>query len=431
MGRFHRYELWTGPVAAIRRRLAVLRNQGFRRLLAGRSVSFLGDGLYAVAAMWLVYELTGSTAYTGLAGALTRAPGLFSVLVGPVVDRSRLDRILTLSEVGGAMFALVVPVAFVLGYRSVFIVLAAIPLVALSGLFAAPAQNATLPRLVADGELVRANSVFSVVTNTVDAAARAVAGAIIAVLGAVSLYVIDAATFAVATLLFAGLSVPPRERDGDSFDFADYRADLREGFDLLSKSVAGRMLAASLFANFLGGVAFAVLPAFAAILGGPRTYGLLLAGITVGGVLGSVGASAVDHLPFGYLTIVGFVVAGLVWLGAVLVAGPLVAVVLFAASRIPIGIYNVSVVATFQTGVPDDLLGRVTATTSSASNLVAPAGLLLGGLAGELLGARTVMLAGGVGSLLMAAYWLAVPSLRRFEPPKAVTPGEFAQSTPE
>lgn len=422
-------ESWSSPIAAIRRRLAVLRNPEFRRLLAGRSVSFLGDGLYAVAAMWLVYELTGSTAYTGLAGALTRAPSIFRVLVGPVVDRARLDRLLTLSEVGGAAVALVVPVAFVLGYRSVVVVLATIPLVALSGLFAAPAQNATLPRIVDEESLVRANSVFSVVTNAVDAAARAVAGAIIAAFGAVTLYAIDAATFAVAALLFAGLSVPARERDPDPLDLAEYRTDLREGFDLLTGSVAGRMLVASLFANFLGGVAFAVLPAFAASIGGPQTYGLLVAGITVGGVLGSVAASTVDHLPFGQVTAVGFAVSGAVWIVGVLVAGPVVATVLFAASRLPVGVYNVSVMATFQTGVPDDLLGRVTAATSSASNIVRPLGLLIGGLGGELVGARAVMLADGIGSLLMAAYWLLIPSLRRFGPPTAVTPETFAPST--
>lgn len=61
-----------------------------------------------------------------------------------------------------------------------------------------------------------------------------------------------------------------------------------------------------------------------------------------------------------------------------------------------------------------------------AANLVMPVGMLLGGLAGARVGSRTVMLAGGLGAVLLAAYWLAVPSLRRFGPPNAVTPDEFA-----
>lgn len=413
-------------VSAVRRRLAVLHNRAFRQLLAGRSVSVLGDGLYAIAAMWLVFELTGSTAYTGLAGALTRLPGVFRFLIGPVIDRARLGRMLALSEVGGAVFALVVPVVAVSGELNVVVVLATMPLVAVAGLFAAPAQNATLPRIVEDDLLVRANSAFSVATNTISTVSRAVAGAVIAVAGAVALYVVDVVTFAVAAVLFAGLSIPDHDRDVDPLDLSSYRTDLREGFEVLVGSIAGRMLIASLFANFLGGVSLAVLPAFAATLDGPQSYGLLLAGITVGGVLGSVVASAVDHLPFGWTTIVGFAVSGVLWSVGVVFAGPIVATVLFAASRVPVGVYNVSVVATFQTAVPDALLGRVTAVTSSASSLVAPAGLLLGGIGGELFGVRTIMFADGIGSVLLAGYWFVIPSLRRFGPPTAVTRGEFA-----
>jgi hypothetical protein len=42
----------------------------------------------------------------------------------------------------------------------------------------------------------------------------------------------------------------------------------------------------------------------------------------------------------------------------VVVPGRLVTVGLFALSRIPMGVYNVSVSATIQTGVPDDRLVR-------------------------------------------------------------------------
>jgi hypothetical protein len=194
---------------------------------------------------------------------------------------------------------------------------------------------------------------------------------------------------------------------------------------VLTDSVVGKMLVASLFANFLTGVTLAVLPAFADAVGGPETYGLLLSATTVGIVLGSVAASAVDELPLGATTIVGFASAGLLWSLAVVLPGRLVTVALFALSRVPLGVYNVSVSATIQTGVPDDLLGRVTAVIGSASSLVLPAGMLLGGFAGSRLGSRTVMLASALGSALAGVYWLGVPSLRKFGPPTSVSSGQF------
>lgn len=187
------------------------------------------------------------------------------------------------------------------------------------------------------------------------------------------------------------------------------------------------MLAGSLFSAFLGGASFAVLPAFADGIGGPATYGLLLAGYTVGGVAGSVLAGFLDRRPLGALCVAGFAASAALWVGSVLVGGALATVALFSLARVPTGAYNVAVTAVFQTGVPDDLLGRVMAAASSATNLALPLGMLVGGAAGDVFGSRTVMLANGVGLLLTAAFWAVLPPLRRFGPPTDIADGQFAQ----
>lgn len=421
--------------SALRRRLGVLRNRAFGRLLAGRAVSFLGDGLYTVAAMWLVFDLTGSSAYTGLAGFLMRAPTALKVLAGPLVDRSRLERVLWGSEAFGFLLALVVPLAAWKGRLSVWLVLGVLPLFALTELFAAPAQTAALPRIVRRESLVRANSALSVVTNVVDAGARAVGGALVAAVGAITLFAVDAGTYLVATVVFLKLTVPSANDGRDTengagdgastLDFAAYRRELREGFGVLTDSVVGAMLLASLATNALASAAFAVLPAFAARLGGPTAYGLLLSVVTGGVVVGSLLAPAFESRPLGATSVVAFASSGLLWVAGVEFGGLFATAALFGLSRVPFGIYNVGVQATVQTGVPDELLGRVSATISSLSNVVGPAGLLLGGLAGDVFGPRAVLVAGGVGTLLTALFWATVPSLRRFGPPTAVESGAF------
>ena len=138
-------------------------------MLAGRAVSFLGDGLYTVAAMWLVFDLTGSATYTGLAAFLLRAPQALKLFVGPLVDRSRLGRVLVGSEALGAGLAALVPLAALAGELSVWVVLAVLPLMGLTELLAAPAQTAALPRIVERTSPVRANRAFSLVTSAVHA----------------------------------------------------------------------------------------------------------------------------------------------------------------------------------------------------------------------------------------------------------------------
>lgn len=419
--------------ASIRRQFSIPPEPSFRRMLAGRATSFLGDGLFTVAVMWLTFELTGSTAYTGLAGFLLRAPNALKVLAGPLVDRSRLDRVLVGSEALGVVLALVVPLAALSGHLSVWVVLGVLPFMALTELFAAPAQTAALPRILDRESLVRANSAFSVVTSAVDAGAQALGGVLVAALGAVALYAVDAATYAVAAVLFLGLSIPAaggseageEGHETDALDLASYRRELREGIAVLTGSALGVMLLASLLANFLTSAAFAVLPAYAATLSGAAGYGLLLGATTAGAIVGSLLAPVVEDRPLGVTNAVGLLLAGGLWAAGVELGGIALTAALFAASRVPIGVYNVGVQATMQTGVPDDRLGRVTATVSSLSNVVGPLGLLLGGVAGEAVGASAVLLGGGVGIAVTGLLWAGLPSLRRFGPPTAVQPGAF------
>ncbi|MFD1526142.1 MFS transporter, partial [Halolamina salina] len=129
--------------------------------------------------------------------------------------------------------------------------------------------------------------------------------------------------------------------------------------------------------------------------------------------------------PLGVTNAVGLSLAGGLWIAGVELGGVAVTAALFAASRVPIGVYNVGVQATVQTGVPDDRLGRVTATVSSLSNVVGPLGLLLGGVVGDAVGATAVLLGGGVGIAATGLLWGALPSLRRFGAPTTVRPGAF------
>ena len=413
---------------ALRSQFALPPNRSFRRLLAGRATSFLGDGLFTVAVMWLVFELTGSTAYTGLAGFLLRAPNALKLLAGPLVDRSRVGRVLVGSELLGAVLALLVPLAALAGELSVWVVLGVLPFMALTELFAAPAQTAALPRILDRESLVRANSAFSVVTSAVDAGAQALGGALVAAVGPVALYAVDAGTYAVAAVVFLGVSIPPAEGsddESDPLDLATYRRELREGIAVLTGSVLGLMLLASLLANFLTSAAFAVLPAYAAGISGAAGYGLLLGATTAGAIVGSLLAPAVEDRPLGVTNAVGLTLAGGLWTAGVELGGVAVTAALFAASRVPIGVYNVGVQATMQTGVPEDRLGRVTAAVSSLSNVVGPLGLLLGGVVGDAVGATAVLLGGGVGIAATGLLWGALPSLRRVGAPTAVRPGAF------
>ena len=68
--------------------LRALGSPNFRRYYIGQAVSMIGTWVQSVALMWLAYQLSGSTWFTGLVGFLQSAPNLFlATAAGVLGDR--------------------------------------------------------------------------------------------------------------------------------------------------------------------------------------------------------------------------------------------------------------------------------------------------------------------------------------------------------
>lgn len=421
---------------------ALLSNVSFRRLFGARVVSLVGDNLYIVAAMWLVFELTGSTLFTGIAAFLGRVPRVLSFLAGPVVDSYNPRRILVATEVVQFGLILIVPAAAAAGHLEITLLLTVMFCVAVANQLAGPAQDAVLPRIVDENRLTRANSVFTFTRRTTEAGTRAVAGFAVGLFGVVATFGINAATFAVGAVLFRLVDVPQIEQEeSEAVDsrFAEYMSDVRKGFAVILNSPAITVVAGTAIANLLAGASFAVLPAYAATfsgttmsvlaLTGSSAYGILYAGVGAGLLIGATVASKFEHLTFRTVTLGLFGWTGVVWVGAILLKSLLATAVLFALAWAAIGVYNILAVSILQKGVPNELIGRVFATSDSASNLLRVAGILSGGALGELLSPGDVMISAGSGFLLVGVYWLVSPGTERVPSVSDTETGTFGLDT--
>jgi hypothetical protein len=154
----------------------LLKNRNFAALFFGRMVTNIGDSLYYVAAMWLVFELGGSAFYTGLAGFLTLLPGTLQFLTGPIVDKLQIQKLLVWTQVLQAFLVLLIPAAYYAGVLSVAFILVIMPIIAAIEQFAYPGQSALLPRIIRKDQLVKGNSLFSFAYQGVDLAFNAIAG---------------------------------------------------------------------------------------------------------------------------------------------------------------------------------------------------------------------------------------------------------------
>ncbi|ELY95019.1 hypothetical protein C483_01606 [Natrialba hulunbeirensis JCM 10989] len=445
----------------------VLRQTQFRRLFLGRLIANAGDSLYYVAAMWLVFELGGSAFYTGLAGFLARFPMVLQLLVGPLVDRYPLGRILVSATSVQALLLLVIPAAAVTGQLTVWTVLLVMPFVALAGQFLEPAQKAAVPRLVTREELVSANAAISVAYQGTNLVFMAVGGVLVGLIGATALFVVDSIALGVAAVCFVLLSIPSAgrrtgpeggptgavadgDRDSDSAAVLDadggdattaetriedtaatqtYLGELREGLRYVRGSIIVPMFVGTFVLNFATGAMMAVLPVFAAQSGGPSLYGTLLAAISCGVLLGALSASKIDHIGMGRLFGIGFLASTLAWAIALGIDSALITAVGIGAAWIITGSYNVISASLKQSYVPDTLLGRISSISFSISTGALPLGSLLGGLAGDVFGPTAVMGTVGVAFAGLAGYWFIHPQLRTLPAVDRLDPERYGLGT--
>jgi MFS family permease len=266
-------------------------HRAFRRLAGALAASQIGDWLYNVALLALVFERTHSPTWLAVTTAARVAPiVVLGPLGGVVADRFDRRRVLIGSDVArvGVMGALALVAA-----AGLPIALAPL-LAALATAAGSPypsAIAATTPRLVADVDLPAANALRSAI-GAAGIVVGPAAGAVLLLLASpAAAFLANAGTFALSALLVASVPAGPAFAPGGSD--GGVLADLRAGAAALRRSRPVLLvIGADIAASAMYGAQTVLLVVLAARLG-DASYGLLLAAIGAGGLAGaSVGARA-------------------------------------------------------------------------------------------------------------------------------------------
>jgi len=180
-------------------------NAVFVRLLLSRVLSSFGSTLAFTALAVHIYQRTSSGKVVGAVELVTALPLLaFGLFAGAVADRHDRKRVMIGADLVRTMAWL--GIALDAGLVALF------PLLALSsaaGAFFSPAMTASLPRIVGDRHLLRANSITATAMQVVTVAAPAAGGIGVALFGFGAVSVINAVTFLISALIIWTLPIPP------------------------------------------------------------------------------------------------------------------------------------------------------------------------------------------------------------------------------
>jgi MFS family permease len=268
----------------------MIRDRSFLALLAGEFVSRLGSQFTNLALPWFVLVTTGSAAKMGLVFAVELAPiALLGIPSAALVERFGPKRWMVAMDLVRAPVVAAIPFLHAVGGLSFGLILV---LGALHGTFSVgyfASQRMILPSVVGEDEqrLAQANGLVEGTTNLTNLAGPALAGVLIALLGAANVMWIDAASYLVSVVLI-GLFVRIRR------EVAEESEDARGIFAGLRYLRRDTLLARVSLSSLLFGFAFPMLAASFPVLAyeqydrSPRVAGFLFAVIGAGQVAGSL-----------------------------------------------------------------------------------------------------------------------------------------------
>ncbi len=180
----------------------VLANRPLRLLLLGEFVSSIGDWLYLVALLIIIYQRTNNAVLLGIVGAARILPYVFlSIPAGILADR--VDRRAILMTTDLSRGALMLVLAWLVASDGSIAAIVAITILATCfSSFFGPAIGAYLPSLVTDEtELGPANTAYATLENVAFIVGPALAAIILAASDMTVAFLLNAASFAVVAAI--------------------------------------------------------------------------------------------------------------------------------------------------------------------------------------------------------------------------------------
>lgn len=344
------------------RPLAALRHRNFRLFWTGQLISLTGTWMHQTAQGWLVFKLTDSPFFLGLAGMAASAPILLFTMAGGVIaDRHPKRNIMLLSNTVVMFLALLLAVLVAAGTVNVWHVLILAFLIGSMNAFEIPARQAFIIELVGREDLLNGIALNSSAFHASRMIGPAVAGLIMGAFGLAPCFFINAASFiaivlALFRMRFIADEVNPSPKTG-------MRKSFIEGLKYMmhSPDISALLIAAGIV-SFFGFPYISFLPVYARdiLKTGAAGLGILMGCAGAGAFTGAVGlAVRGDTARKGIV----MAIAGILFSCALLVFSLSTDAWLSYAMLFLVGLGAINQIATantlLQLTVPHELRGRV------------------------------------------------------------------------
>ncbi|GGB13168.1 MFS transporter [Macrococcus hajekii] len=389
-------------------------NTAFYYLLAGRILANIGDSLYYILTMWLVYDITKDAFYTGIINALIITPKIIQFLYGPIIDRINLKKVLIYTQIIQFILILIIATMKYYDYLNIYLLFIVVPIASLVSEFGYPAQTRLIPELLNKDDLVKGNSMMATANQGVDIIFNSISGILISIFSVTILYFSNTIFFLLAFLIFSKIkytSKKDHQFQKDRLTIKNYLHLIKEGFILVKKSLLWVLILGSATINFAIGMIYTLLPIYAHQYNDPKIYGYLLASMSCGLIIGAIISNYFKKYKLGPLCYTSFFISFCLWCLAPFF-NMYIFIILFSMGWISIGLLNVILASASQQVIPRDKLARVDSIKYSLGVITMPVGGVVGGMVTKYISVEFSFILSSIFFLFISLLWILHKDLR-------------------
>jgi MFS family permease len=391
--------------AGLRRSFNSLAVPNYRRYFIGQLISLSGTWMQTVAAIWLILSLTDSGVAVGLTTALQFLPMLLiGAWGGLLADRIPKRRLLITTQLLMAIPALGLFAVTASGVVTPWMVYLAVFAMGTVNAIDNPARQSFVIEMVGPDRVVNAVSLNSVIVQMARIVGPALAGILIATVGIVPCFALNALTF--AAMIFALWGMDPKRLQAAPVAAREPGA-IRAGLRYVARTPELAVpLALMALVGTLGFNFQVILPLLARFSfdGGPTTYAAMVSAMAVGSIVGALVNGS--HGRTGPRLIAGgalaFGIAALLSAAMPALVFEIVTLALLGAAAVT---FAATINSSLQLAVSAEMRGRVMALYSVVFLGSTPIGAPLAGWLAQSYDPRVALLLAGVSGL--SAAWAA------------------------
>ena len=381
----------------------------FKRLWASSLVSNLADGVLIAAAPLLAITLTDSTVLISIIGAMMMLPWLlFAIPIGAMVDR--VDRRFILAGSNAIRSAVIGALALGIatGHVTIYWLIAASFVIGVCEVATDTTAQSLIPQILDEKHYEKGNSRLQISETVVQGFVGAPLSGFIYAVAIYLPFFINSIGYAVAAIL--ALSIPIQylqevRKEGSDQEKLGFVADIKFGIKYLyNNKVLRRLVLTTSIIGVCYSAATATMVLFIIkeLELDPKYFGVILTIQGLGALLGAIVAPKASK-KFGrsIMMTLGITSSSVVLLLQGFAPNIYIFVALATFGGFAISQWNILLMATYQTIIPNELYGRIHGTRRTLVWGMMPIGSLLGGVMAHF-SLRLPMLIGGFVASVLA-----------------------------